>query len=577
MLRTDENGASKPSPLRNISQSENQIIKTMTKPHILIIDDIIDNLMALGGVLEHEYDIQFASSGREGLELARQYPPDLILLDVMMPEMDGYAVFSELSGDPTTKGIPVIFVTAFNDTSNETRALTAGAVDFIHKPINPLVVLSRVKTQLMLKRRELELQRLNEALENRVRQRTAELEERTLQVEALNIALEQRARQAETANLAKRQFLGKMSHELRTPLNGIIGHTEILQRKVTDTTHLQKLAGIGKSANNLASVIIDILNFTDIDAGKLNLATVDFDLNDVIQHISDMIAPRACAKKLAYSVEIDPAIPPVLSGDPGKLGQVLINFVGNAVKFTHQGKVNVRACMAATGEQGDVTIRFEVQDTGIGIDPSKLNTIFEPFEQSDNTLTRPFGGIGLGLSINKKLVEMMGGETGVESEIGHGSTFWATFKLKRGKGQQPARPSELPPLEALRAHHASAKLLLVEDDSILQEILMELLEEAGLNVDMACNGEEAVAMAARQAYELILMDVQMPVMNGLDATRAIRKIPGRESTPIIAVSANAYDEDKVLCLDAGMNAFLAKPVQPEILFRELLYWLGKPK
>lgn len=549
----------------------------MTKPRILIIDDIIDNLMALGGVLEHKYDVQFASSGREGLELIRQYPPDLILLDVMMPEMDGYAVFSELSGDPKTKGIPVIFVTAFNDTNHETRALAAGAVDFIHKPINPPVVLARVKTHLMLKRREEELHRLNEALEKRVKQRTAELEERTLQVETLNMALEERAQQAETANLAKRQFLGKMSHELRTPLNGIIGYTELLQRKITDTAHLQKLAGIGKSANNLTAIVNDILNFTDIDSGKLNLATVDFDLNDVIQRVSDMIAPRAVAKKLAYTVEVDPAIPPVLSGDPGKLGQVLHNLAGNAVKFTHEGSINVRASLTAAGEHGDVKIRFDVHDTGIGIEPSKLNTIFEPFEQSDNTLTRPFGGIGLGLSINRKLVEMMGGETGVESEAGKGSTFWATFKLKRGKLQQPARPAELPPLEALRAHHASAKLLLVEDDFIFQEILKDLLDEAGLCVDTANDGEEAVAMAEGQPYDLVLMDVQMPVTDGLDAARSIRKIPGRENIPIIAVSANAYDEDKARCLNAGMNAFIAKPVQPETLYMALVNWLGKAR
>jgi signal transduction histidine kinase len=552
-------------------------MKTMTKPRILILDDIIDNLMALGGVLEHEHDVQFASSGREGLELARQRPPDLILLDVMMPEMDGYAVFAELSADPKTSGIPVIFVTAFNDTLNETHALAVGAVDFIHKPINPPVVVSRVKTHLMLKRRELELQRLNEELENRVKQRTADLEERTLQVEALNIALEERARQAETANLAKRQFLGKMSHELRTPLNGIVGFTELLQRKVTDTAHLQKLAGIATSANNLASVINDILNFTDTDSGKLNLATVDFDLNDAIQRVSDRIAPRALAKKLAYTVDIDPAIPPVLSGDPGKLEQVLLNLAGNAVKFTYQGGVYVRASLTAAGKEGDVTIRFDVQDTGIGIEPSKLNAIFEPFEQSDNTLTRSFGGIGLGLSINRKLVEMMGGETGVESQVGIGSTFWATFKLTRGKVQQPAHPCELPPLQALRARHASAKLLLAGDDFIILEIFKELLNEAGLNVDTANDGGEAIAMAAGQPYDLILMDVQLPDMGGLDAARAIRLIPDRENIPIIAVSSYGYDEDKDLCLDAGMNDLLAIPVLPETLYRSLLNGLGKSR
>ena len=546
----------------------------LTKPRILIIDDIPDNVLALGGVLEGAYEVQFAMSGPDGLELARQHAPDLILLDVMMPEMDGYAVFAELQREPKLRDIPVIFVTALSDADNETRALAAGAVDFIHKPINPLVVRSRVNTQMALKRRELELCRINAELDDRVKQRTSELEERTRQVETLNDALEERALQAEAANLAKRYFLGNMSHELRTPLNAIIGFTELLQRKTIDSWFLQRLGNIDKAAHQLAATIHDILSFTEIDAGQLKPTTVDFELPTVMQRIGILIEPRAAAKNLTHTVEFDPAIPASLSGDPGKLEQVILNLVGNAVKFTHQGGVRVRVGLIQANKT-EVNLRLEVQDTGIGIDPSKLKTIFQPFEQSDNSLTREYGGIGLGLSINWKLVEMMGGEMGVDSEIGKGSTFWATFRFPPSQAL-PAKPLQLPSLEALKAHHADAKLLLVEDDCINQEILTELLSEAGLQADIANDGAEAVARATAKDYRLILMDVQMPIMDGLDATRAIRNLPGREQTVIIAVSANAYDDDKQRCFEAGMDAFLAKPLSPETLYQTLAKWLDKP-
>ncbi len=543
---------------------------TPALPRVLIIDDIPDNVDALGETLASEYEIQCATSGPEGLELVRQHIPDLILLDVMMPEMDGYAVFAELRRNPETRNIPVIFVTAYSDCENETRALTAGAVDFIHKPINQAVVRSRVNTQMALKRKEMELEQMNRELESRVKERTYELEERTRQVEALNIALQERAIQSEAANIAKRRFLGNMSHELRTPMNAIIGFNDLLQRKATDPGQLQKLASIGKAANHLTAIINEILNFADADTGNLNLATVDFDLKDIISQVNEMIAPKALAKKLAYTSKIDPSIPPVLHGDAAKLKQVLLNLAGNAVKFTQEGTVSIRVRLIQANKL-NVDIRIEVQDTGIGIDPAKLNSIFEPFEQADNGLARQFGGLGLGLSINRKLIEMMGGDIGVASEAGQGSTFWVALKFKLGKPQ--TANAHLPPLEALKARTPRPKLLLADDDFITQEIFIELLNEAGLQLDIAHDGLDAVSMAKAQPYDLILMDVQMPVMDGLDATREIRKIPGREHTRIIAISGDGYDEDKNRCFKAGMDAFLAKPVLPEKLYQELATWL----
>jgi len=543
------------------------------KPLILIIDDIPANVEALGEVLVNDYDVQFALSGSKGLELVRQQAPDLILLDVMMPEMDGYAVFAELARDPKTSKIPVIFVTAYSDADNETRALAAGAVDFIHKPINPVVVCSRVKSHLALKCHELELERLNGELENRVKERTYELEERTRQVEALNIALEQRAIQAEAANIAKRHFLGNMSHELRTPLNAIIGFTGLLQNQVADKGQLEKLARIARSANHLDAIVNDIFDFSNLEAGNLIRTTTDFELKTVIKEVSDIIEPAACAKKLVYTTEIDPSVPGILKGDAAKLKQVLVNLLGNAVKYTHEGSVCIRVLLKRASVD-DVDLRFEVQDTGIGIEPSKLNSIFEPFVQADNTLTRQFGGVGLGLSINRKLIEMVGGKMGVASEVGKGSSFWFTMSFKLGKPQTKLVPPYLTPLETLKAHHAKAKVLLVDDDFITQEIFQEVLGEAGLLVDTANDGLEAVSMVVDHRYDLILMDVEMPLMGGVDAALKIRSLPGWGQTAIIAISGNGYDEVKDRCIKAGMNAFLVKPVPLEILYQELDKWLN---
>ncbi|MDZ4150708.1 response regulator [Methylicorpusculum sp.] len=506
-------------------------------------------------------------TGEKALQIAQQNnKPDLILLDVKMPGLDGYQVLAELRRDEKTCHIPVIFVTAQHDVDNETRALAAGAVDFISKPINPQVVCARVNTHLTLRQREIAFQQLNTELENRIK-------ERTRQVETLNTALQERATQAETANAAKSLFLGNMSHELRTPLMAVIGFTDLLQRQIDEPAVLHKLSRIRKAAGNLSSTINQILDFTQIESGNTAQVTIDFNLAAMLHKINDTIEELAVAKTLAYAYDVDSAIPANLNGDRVKLEQVLLNLASNAVKFTRHGAVSLRASLIeATGEE--VKIRFEIQDTGIGIDQSLLEHIFVPFEQVDNTLTRQYGGLGLGLSINRKLIEMMGGEMGVESESGKGSTFWIVITLKRSQ-TQPAVASRIPPLQSLQTNKARPRILLVDDDFINQELLKFLLNEAGLQCDSANDGEEAVGMVKNTDYDLVLMDIQMPIMDGLAATRAIRLLPERRLTPVIGVSANAFAEDKDRCFEAGMNAFLAKPVAPEVLYSELAKWLIK--
>ncbi|AMK78627.1 MULTISPECIES: response regulator [Methylomonas] len=537
-----------------------------SRPLILIIDDILDNVEAVGEVLSAEYAVQFATSGPEGLDLIQRKAPDLILLDVMMPEMDGYAVFAELSRNPETAKIPVIFVTSHNDIENELKALSVGAVDFISKPIIPEIVRARVHTHLSLRQRERDIQQLNTLLESKV-------QERTQQVQSLNSALEERAKQAEAASKAKTLFLNAMSHELRTPMSAIIGFSHLLLQKITDPGVANQLSSIRKAANHLSDTINEILEFTQIESGGMTKVSNDLDLADIFRHVNESTEDQALAKNLRYSSRIDPNIPRHLIGDPLKLEQVLRNLTANAIKFTREGSVTLEAWLIDRSEHA-VDLRFTVQDTGIGIESAKLEHIFKPFEQADSGLTRQYGGVGLGLSINRKLIEMIGGTMGVASEVGVGSKFWVALKLKLGKPPIDQQFS-LPPLQMLRGLAPKPRILLVDDDRINQSIFSMFLEDAGLPFHIASDGTEAVSNAQIHAYDLILMDVQMPIMNGLDATRAIRQLPEKALTPIVAISANAFDEDRARCVEAGMNAFLAKPVLPEPFYAELAKWLMK--
>ncbi len=381
---------------------------------------------------------------------------------------------------------------------------------------------------------------------------------------------------AEAASAAKSSFLASMSHEIRTPLNAIIGLNRMALKASHDPVQQGQLQRQAGAADHLLQVLNDILDFSKIEAGKLQLERTALTIGEVFENLQTILQPRADERGLRLRMEVDPALKPrALFGDPLRLGQMLINLGNNAIKFTEQGEVSIGATVVAEDEK-QVELRLFVRDTGIGISAEAQAGLFKEFSQADQSTSRRFGGSGLGLAITHRLLRLMGGSIRVESAPGQGSLFEIQLKLPIATETLQPSLAAVDAEKQLKSRFPNLRVLLAEDNPINQEVTVDLLQAVAAQIDVANDGAEAVALAKKTRYDLMLMDMQMPVMNGLEATRQIRALENGATVPIIALTANAFDEDRERCRQAGMNDHLGKPVEAQAVYRVMLHWLTLP-
>ncbi len=526
------------------------------KPKILIVDDLIENLISLEAVLDgFDAELVRAFSGEEALKLSMKDEFALVILDVQMPKMNGYETLEMMRQRKKTRYLPVIFVSAIHQSDlHIIKGIETGAVDFIPKPIIPDILKGKVRVFLDL---YLQRKRLDFLLD---------------EMEEANVNLKIAKEKAEEATRTKSMFLANMSHEIRTPLNGVIGLSKLLQKTQLNYEQQELLGIITTSGENLLMIINDILDFSKIESGQIKLETITFNLESLIQNIFKLLNFRATEKGIKFNYYIPDNIPRDLYGDPFRINQILMNLVNNAIKFTHKGKVELRAEMVDQKEE-TYRILFRVIDTGIGITEEGKTKLFKDFSQSESSITRKYGGTGLGLAISYNLVTLMNGEIGVESEYGKGSEFWFRISLKKAPEQKKGAEEQLEISKDL-------KILLAEDNQFNQKISSLTLKHLGLECDIAANGKEAISMYEKDNYDLILMDMQMPEIDGIQATKIIREMEkenmDKKPVYITAVTANVLTEDKESCLLAGMNDFLSKPFNEKEL-KDILVEVTKRK